>query len=117
MIISSSILRPLCVSASLRWESFTLTCTAFSRDRKNPLHRHPNSAEVLFFVEGEGEIVVGREKKRVTARETVYVPVNAPHEIINTGKANMIVVLVQTPLPCEHVYVRQEEMGEISESE
>jgi len=53
----------------------------------------------------------------VTAREAVYVPVNAPHEIINTGKANMIVVLVQTPLPCEHVYVRQEEMGEMSESE
>jgi len=48
--------------------------------------------------------------------QNFYVPVNAPHEIINTGKANMIVVLVQTPLPCEHVYVRQEEMGEMSES-
>jgi len=81
--------------------------------QKNPLHRHPNSAEVLFFVEGTGEVIVGREKKAVAAREAVYVPVNAPHEIINTGKTNMIVVLVQTPLPCEHVYVRPEEVGEV----
>ena len=32
--------------------------------QKNPLHRHPNSAEVLFFVEGRGEVIVGREKKK-----------------------------------------------------
>lgn len=83
--------------------------------QKNPLHRHPNSAEVLFFVEGEGEVVVGREKKKVGAREAVYVPVNAPHEIINTGANRMIVVLVQTPLPCEHVYVRPEELGDVSQ--
>lgn len=56
---------------------------------------------------------MGWEKKAVAAREAVYVPVNAPHEIINTGKTNMIVVLVQTPLPCEHVYVRPEEVGEL----
>ncbi|MBI2840403.1 MAG: cupin domain-containing protein [Acidobacteria bacterium] len=83
--------------------------------QKNPLHRHPISAEILFFVEGEGEVIVGSEKKRVAAREAVYVPVNTPHEIINTGKSNMIVVLVQTPLPCEHVIVRPEEIGEIAE--
>ncbi len=41
--------------------------------QKNPLHRHPNSAEVLFFVEGEGEVIVGREKKKITGREAVYV--------------------------------------------
>ncbi|MBI2901103.1 MAG: cupin domain-containing protein [Planctomycetes bacterium] len=83
--------------------------------QNNPLHRHPMSAEILFFVEGEGEIIVGSEMKRVAAREAVYVPVNAAHEITNTGKSNMIVVLVQTPLPCEHVLVRPEEMGEIAE--
>ena len=33
----------------------------------------------------------------------------------NTGKTNMIVVLAQTPLPCEHVYIRPEEIGEIAE--
>lgn len=83
--------------------------------QKNPLHRHPNSAEVLFFVEGQGEVIVGREKKKVAARDAVYVPVDAPHEIINTGENNMIVVLVQSPLPCEHVYVRPEEVGEVVE--
>jgi quercetin dioxygenase-like cupin family protein len=83
--------------------------------QKNPLHRHPNSAEVLFFVEGQGEVIVGREKKKVAAREAVYIPVDAPHEIINTGQTNMIVVLVQSPLPCEHVYVRPEEVGEVVE--
>lgn len=92
---------------------FNMYC--ISPGQKNPLHRHPDSAEVLFFVEGEGEVIVGLEKKRVTAREAVYVPANAPHEIINTGGYNMIAVLVQTPLPCEHVPVRDDEAGEVVE--
>jgi quercetin dioxygenase-like cupin family protein len=98
-------------------EEFYFNMYCIQPGQKNPLHRHPNSAEVLFFVDGEGEVIVGREKKRVAAREAVYVPVNVPHEIINTGDASMIVVLVQSPLPCEHVYVRPEEIGEVVQIE
>ncbi|MBI3458220.1 MAG: cupin domain-containing protein [Candidatus Rokubacteria bacterium] len=80
--------------------------------QKNPLHRHPITEEVLFFLEGEGDCIVGKEVTRVTPRTAVWVPKDTPHEIINTGTARMIVVLVQAPTPCEHVYVGPEEVGE-----
>lgn len=81
--------------------------------QKNPLHRHPVTEEVLFFVEGEGECVVGNEITAVKPRTLVWVPKDAPHEIINTGGSRMIVVLAQAPTPCEHVYVDPEEAGEL----
>lgn len=80
--------------------------------QKNPLHRHPITEEVLFFVEGEGDCIVGKEITRVAPRTAVWVPKDAPHEIINTGATRMIVLLVQAPVPCEHVYVDPEEVGE-----
>lgn len=65
-----------------------------------------------FFLEGEGDCVVGKEITRVTPRTAVWVPKDTPHEIINTGQTRMIVVLTQTPTPYEHVYVDPEEAGE-----
>ena len=74
--------------------------------QENPLHRHPISDEILYFTQGEGECVVGDETYAVKTGDLVWVPKDAPHAIRNTHRTlNMVCVLAQAPLPCEHVPV------------
>lgn len=75
--------------------------------QKNPLHKHPISDEVLYFVAGKGETVVGKEKVTVSTGSIVLVPKDMAHEIVNTGDSEMIVVLAQAPLPVSHVAVER----------
>lgn len=42
-------------------------------------HRHPITEEVLFFVEGEGECVVGKEITKVRPLTIVWVPKEVAH--------------------------------------
>lgn len=75
--------------------------------QKNPLHKHPISDEVLYFIEGEGKCVAGEKVYQVKGRTTILVPKDIPHSIVNTGNTPMLCVLVQAPLPCEHVPVKE----------
>lgn len=85
---------------------FNVYCIA--PGQQNPLHRHPESDEVLFFVEGEGECVVGESTYAVKPGDLVLVPKDAPHAIRNTRAAeNLVCILAQSPLPCEHVPVSE----------
>lgn len=83
---------------------FNVYCIA--PGQQNPLHRHPLSDEILYFVEGVGQCVVGKESYEVQSGDVVFVPKNAPHSIRNTHTShNMVCILAQSPLPCEHVPV------------
>ncbi|MBI4081155.1 MAG: cupin domain-containing protein [Candidatus Lambdaproteobacteria bacterium] len=88
---------------------FNVYCIAPGQN--NPLHRHPSSDEILYFTEGEGDCVVGLETFPVKPGDLVLVPKNVPHSIRNTHPTtNMVCILAQTPLPCEHVAVKPEEL-------
>ncbi len=64
------------------------------------------SDEILYFVKGTGECVVGLEKYSVRPGDFVLVPKDTPHSIRNTHALDdMISILAQSPLPCEHVPV------------
>lgn len=79
--------------------------------QQNPLHRHPLSDEILYFVEGEGECVVGLEICPVKPGDLVLVPKNVPHSISNThATAKMVCILAQSPTPCQHLAVKPEEL-------
>ncbi|VAX21386.1 hypothetical protein MNBD_NITROSPINAE04-1865 [hydrothermal vent metagenome] len=75
--------------------------------QENSLHKHPGSDEILYFTQGTGECVIGDETYQVKPGDVVLCPKDAPHSIRNTGDSeNMVCVLAQAPLPCEHVYVK-----------
>ena len=74
--------------------------------QENPLHRHPRSDEVLYFVRGTGECAVGDAVYQVKPGDLVLAPKDAPHSVRNTGTEDMVCILAQAPLPCEHVAVR-----------
>lgn len=83
---------------------FNLYC--ISPGQENPLHRHPISDGILYFVEGVGECVVGNDRYAVRSGDLVFVPKNEPHSIRNTHATQpMVCILAQSPLPCEHVPV------------
>ena len=87
---------------------FNVYCIA--PGQHNPLHRHPISDEILYFVEGHGECIVGSETYEVGSGDLVFVPKDVPHSIRNThSTANMVCILAQSPLPCQHVAVETED--------
>ncbi len=74
--------------------------------QQNPLHRHPGSEEVLYFVRGYGECVVGATTCKVKPGDLVYVGRDVPHAVINThAQEDLVCILAQAPLPCVHVPV------------
>lgn len=88
---------------------FNVYCIA--PGQQNPLHRHPASDEILYFVEGTGTCVVDETTYAVQPGDLVWVPKNAPPAIRNTHEsANMVCILAQAPLPCEHVPVDSSEL-------
>lgn len=75
--------------------------------QENPLHRHPLSDEWLYFVSGTGECVVGDQTFQVKPGDLVLAPQDAPHAVRNThASENLVCILGQSPLPCEHVPVK-----------
>lgn len=67
----------------------------------NPLHQHPQTSEICYFVQGTGEVVIGDKVASVQPGVSVHVPETVRHEIRNTGSEQMLVVVVQSPLPCK----------------
>jgi mannose-6-phosphate isomerase-like protein (cupin superfamily) len=67
----------------------------------NPLHKHPHSSEICYFVQGTGEVVIGEATAVVQPGVCVHVPATVVHEIRNTGSEQMLVIVVQSPLPCQ----------------
>jgi len=74
-------------------------------NQSNPLHIHPNSAEVLHVLAGVCEHQTGKRWDKLRAGDTIRIPQNAPHHactrespclsmiIYNTGKRLMIPVI------------------------
>jgi mannose-6-phosphate isomerase-like protein (cupin superfamily) len=74
--------------------------------QENPLHRHPQSDEILAFTYGQGECVVGEEVVPVETGSVLFIPKNMPHAVRNTHESEILACTVtQSPLPCEHVMV------------
>lgn len=46
---------------------------------------HPDTDQMLFFIEGEGESVIEGERSPLAAGHLVFVPAGTLHNFINTG--------------------------------
>ncbi|MCH7938621.1 MAG: cupin domain-containing protein [Candidatus Marinimicrobia bacterium] len=89
------------------WQTENLQCNIYTFKPKgvNPIHRHPGSDEVVFCMEGEGEIVMEDERETIRAKDAVLIPVNKAHGFVNTGNKRMIIVVLQCPTPVGHIAV------------
>lgn len=72
--------------------------------QSNPVHIHPNSAEILHVLSGACEHIIGQRVDKLKAGDTIRIPQGAPHHartaddhclsviVYNTGKRQMVPV-------------------------
>lgn len=65
----------------------------------NARHKHPQNDEICYVVQGTGEVVIGDEIAAVQAGVFIHAPKAIEHEIRNTGTEQMLIIVVQSPLP------------------
>jgi mannose-6-phosphate isomerase-like protein (cupin superfamily) len=56
-------------------------------------HAH-DETELFLIVEGEGEMVVAGERRRVRAGDAVYIPAHQDHALTNAGPDRLLFVTV-----------------------
>jgi len=56
-------------------------------------HKH-NAEEVYIFLEGKGQLIVGKKKYNVKKGDIVTVPANKWHRTINTGNKKLVYINV-----------------------
>ncbi len=97
------------------WQTENLHCNiyCFEPGQQNSLHFHPVSNEVVFCMQGQGDIVVGEERKPIKAGDTVLVPVAVPHGYINTSQDRMVIVVLQCPCPVTHMPVKDGDLSQL----
>lgn len=68
--------------------------TGLSPKRGTPLHIHHNQDEIFNVIEGEYHFIVGNEKFKLTAGDTIFLPRKVPHawtQVSERAKMNVIV--------------------------
>ena len=65
----------------------------FEPNQKVRLHRHPEADEIFYVLEGQGEISVGAEKRKVRNGSFVKAPAGALHQWKN-GKERLVLISV-----------------------
>lgn len=83
----------LCSGAQFAQAQQTVGYVEINAGAKNPKHRHPNSDEVLYLLEGELDHSLGDTVHHLTAGMSIHIPEGVPHDAHNTGSvtARMIV--------------------------
>lgn len=78
-------------------------------DRVAP-HYHAKSDETVYILEGEGDVLLEREWKRVRAGDLIHVPMNSPHAFVNRAPGGTVVLSTYAPAYVEgdRVIVKEE---------
>jgi len=59
-------------------------------------HVHPNKEQIYFFLEGEGLLELGTEKKVVRPQQFAFIPPHLPHALHNTGNGQLVFMVITT---------------------
>ncbi len=61
-------------------------------------HLHETKEQIYHFLEGEGLLELGEEKRVVRPGDIAYIPPHVPHALHNTGLARLVFIVVTIPL-------------------
>jgi mannose-6-phosphate isomerase-like protein (cupin superfamily) len=62
----------------------------------HPPHQHAGE-EIIFLLEGTGEITIGEDRVEVQPMTAIFLPDNARHSLRNTGAGPMKYLVVRVP--------------------
>lgn len=57
-------------------------------------HSHSDVEEVYYYVQGEGEVLLGRNRHKVKPGDVLLIPMAAFHRVYNTGDEDLIFLSV-----------------------
>ncbi|HEY6330769.1 MAG TPA: cupin domain-containing protein [Blastocatellia bacterium] len=60
-------------------------------------HRHRETEEVYYILEGSGTMMVGEESRPVSGGDAIYIPIGMSHTLHNTGTEPLRLLLVCGP--------------------
>lgn len=79
--------------------------TGLSPKRGTPLHVHHNQDEIFNVIEGEYHFIVGNDKFKLTAGDTIFLPRKVPHAWTQVSKKAKMNVIVQPAGRLEEFFV------------
>ncbi len=60
-------------------------------------HSHDDQEEIFYVIAGHGRIRVGGEEEPIEPGSCIYIPMNTPHQLINTADETLKVLSVASP--------------------
>ena len=60
-------------------------------------HFHPATEEIYYILSGAGRMQIGAEARTVAPGDGVAIPPGAPHQIVNTGPADLVFLCCCVP--------------------
>ena len=89
-------------STKLGNEEFEVWMQTITGESATPAHKH-NCEEVIVILKGKGECLCEGRSFEFETNETLLIPPNAVHQIINTGKEdlNILATLSMSPVVVE----------------
>ena len=79
--------------------------TGLSPRRGTPLHVHHNQDEIFNVIEGEYHFIVGKDKHKLKAGDTIFLPRKVPHAWTQVSKKAKMNVIVQPAGKLEAFFV------------
>ena len=79
-----------------RSECVEILLERFPKDLAFPVHQHKECEQTYLVLEGEGEVGVGGEVRRIVKGGVVYIPRFTDHYVRNVGDSELVYVVVET---------------------
>jgi mannose-6-phosphate isomerase-like protein (cupin superfamily) len=61
------------------------------------MHAHDDMEEIFYVISGHGKIRVGDEEEPIEPGSCIYMPLNTPHQLINTSDETLKVLATTSP--------------------
>lgn len=72
----------------------------FEKEQEMSLHKHENCDEIIYIIDGECEITVGNETKKLKSKNMVLVPMLVLHGIKNCSNKRLT-IMTFTSIECK----------------
>ncbi|MGQ9507637.1 MAG: cupin domain-containing protein [Candidatus Bathycorpusculaceae bacterium] len=71
----------------------------YSTNSKVQLHKHTDSVDIYYVIEGEGLVTIGNEETVLRKGDIVAIPKNTVHGVVNPYKKPLIMLDILAPKP------------------
>jgi len=78
-------------------EKHSLAYVVIPPGKSSSFHYHVEAEESYTILKGQGQLVVGDEKRTVGAGDTILIPPRRPHQITSTGGEDLEFLVVSVP--------------------